>query len=80
MNKLEVLNLLNRIKAAYDRFEITQDRIELWCEFLANHDTEKVNTCLNRYIATEKFPPTISDVTNGGDTRKYVDNTPDYLK
>lgn len=80
MTKKEVVDLLTKIKTAYERFEITPEKIDLWCEFLADHDTDKVNTCLNRHIASEKFAPTIADVTNGGDTRKRVDNTPDYLK
>ncbi|MEN0648886.1 replicative helicase loader/inhibitor [Caldifermentibacillus hisashii] len=63
MNQQEVLKILNTINAAYSRFEVTDERLVLWSEMLADMDFNKVMNKLKKYIKERPFPPTIADIS-----------------
>lgn len=74
MTQTEVIKILKRIAAAYSRFEVTEDRLEIWFEHLLEMPYEGVLERLNKHIAKEKFPPTIAEISVFGSKKN------DHLK
>lgn len=72
MKRTETIKLLSLISTAYLNFELTEERIELWHEFLRNFQFEKGLLHLKRHIETNAFPPTIADILKK-DPNQYVD-------
>lgn len=61
----ETKELLKAIKAAYDRFEISQERAKFWHDILKDYEYAALLKNLKRYAATNKYAPTIADLTEG---------------
>lgn len=62
MNDEQALDVLQSITAAYDHFKLSDKRIDLWCEQLQGMDYKGVMLNLKHHIATNKFPPAISEI------------------
>ncbi|MDN4525351.1 replicative helicase loader/inhibitor [Fictibacillus fluitans] len=62
----EALDIVQRIAAAYARFDLTgkagEKRIELWTEHLLPMPYKPVLQNLNQHINTRAFPPSISEI------------------
>lgn len=81
MNKQELFKVLDNVHEYYDRFEVTQKRIDSWHEILKDYDFNVVMKNLKKYSTTSKFPPTIADLLEGQyrELRPY-DLTPEEIK
>jgi hypothetical protein len=82
MNKEQVFDILSLIKQYYDRFEVSQMKINAWHDVLEPEDFNAVYSILKEVVKTNKFPPTIAEIMptkqlNGvmgvEETRKYLD-------
>lgn len=62
MIKKETYNILQYVKAYYERFEITQEKINAWHNVLQAEDFEAVKQILSSYVRTNKFPPTVAEL------------------
>jgi hypothetical protein len=59
----QTYSILKHIAAAYPRFEITEQRLEVWHEYLQNMPYEQVLAKVKHHIASEKFPPSIAEIS-----------------
>lgn len=48
-----------KLSVNYDRFELTQDRMNLFYEYFRELNDEQWKYCVDEYIGTEQFAPTI---------------------
>ena len=62
MKHNEIMELLKYIKGAYPRFDITENTIDVWYDFLSDQSLTKVMKRLQRHISESRFEPTISDL------------------
>ena len=64
MNKSEFSRIAMAIKTYYPRFNIfpNQEAMDLWFFELKDLDFNVASLALRKYVNTEKFPPTISDL------------------
>jgi hypothetical protein len=62
MDKSSVLNLFEIMACNYPLFDISDEKLEVWNELLADQDFEKVKRNVLRHIKTEKYPPTIAEI------------------
>lgn len=62
MTKKQAAEVLIEIYNAYPRFEVTQSMIDTWYEFLKDQNPTTVMQKVKNHIASEKFPPTISEI------------------
>lgn len=58
----EVAKLLAVVAAAYPGFEVDEIRHNVWSEGLSDLDYQLANLAVRRYIALERFAPTIADI------------------
>jgi hypothetical protein len=63
MNKVQALEILKQIAAAYTQFDIDEKRIQVWCSHLEKMPFDLVMINLNRHIAEKRFPPTIAEIS-----------------
>lgn len=63
MTKSEVARLFERIVNFYPFFSGDLPKVNAWHEFLKEIPFENALTNLNQHIATEKFPPTIAELS-----------------
>lgn len=59
----QAVTILEYISAAYPRFEITEKRVEIWVEQLANMPYEKVLARLKQHIKEKPFPPSVAEIS-----------------
>ncbi|WP_163854588.1 replicative helicase loader/inhibitor [Paenibacillus elgii] len=72
MDRVEVIELFMKIKRHYASFDVMDvQKIDEWHRFLKDVPSGDVNANLDRYIAREKYPPTIAELV------KPVENTID---
>jgi hypothetical protein len=62
ISKNETYELLTLISEFYDRFEITQSRIDAWHLVLKGFEFEKIKENLLRYCRENKYPPKVADL------------------
>jgi len=62
MTEQEVKYILSRIAAAYPRFEITENIVEVWVEHLSEMPFEPVKRRLKNHIIEHAFPPSIAEI------------------
>lgn len=64
MTKSEFLNLSKAITTYYPRFNIFPDKpaLELWFDALQDMDYKLASVTLKKWVATEKWPPTIAEL------------------
>jgi hypothetical protein len=63
MTKADVLELFKMIKSIYPTFEVTQEKIDIWAKVMKDMDFERVKVRSNEHFATNKFPPTIAEIS-----------------
>lgn len=59
--------ILLQIKLAYPSFEMTNDAINMWTQFLLETDAEMAAQNLKEHIRGSKFPPTIHEIVKEND-------------
>lgn len=64
MNKSEFAILASAIKTYYPKEGLfpTKESMELWYRMLADIPYDAAENAVNRYVASNKFPPTIADI------------------
>lgn len=62
MTEQDVKKLLSLIKTAFPSFEISENVITLWTNFIKGEDYETVTENFREYTLTNKFQPTIHDM------------------
>lgn len=64
MERKEFKTLVKGMKAVYAQptFIPDQDAFNVWYELLRDLSYEQVNIAIQKYMLTEKFPPTIADI------------------
>jgi hypothetical protein len=62
MRASETAKILAVLAAAYPRFEVSETTHTVWQEMLADLDYAGVDLAARRYIATSKFPPSITEI------------------
>jgi hypothetical protein len=62
MNKEQVFEILSHIKLFYERFEVTQEKLNAWHNILEDEDFNAVYSILKGVVKTNKFPPTIAEI------------------
>lgn len=71
MNRAEVAELFKKIKRAYSSFDVMDiEKVDEWQSYLKNVSLEVALENLRRHIATEKFPPTIAELSRPLDPEK----------
>ncbi len=63
MTKRQVFDLLTFLKDVYPNLEVTQSKINTWTRLLKNQDPVRVMKNAEKYVLSNKFPPTIADLT-----------------
>ena len=74
MIKKETFALMESIQQFFPHFEITQSKIDSWQKVLSDADYKTVDDNLLKYVKSNKFPPTISDLVTKQDER--IQNIP----
>lgn len=62
MDRKETIKLFSLIANAYDMFDITEEKVELWSGMLADQEFNNVLGNLKNHIQREKYPPSIADL------------------
>lgn len=62
MNKSETIKLFSLIANAYDMFDVTEEKLELWSEMLKDQEFPNVLGNLKDHIQRGKYPPSIADL------------------
>lgn len=62
MNKSETIKLFSLIANAYDMFDVTEEKVELWSGMLADQEFPNVLENFKNHVQREKFPPSIADL------------------
>ncbi|MFR1698771.1 MAG: replicative helicase loader/inhibitor [Anaerovoracaceae bacterium] len=64
MTKQEFMKIANAMRTYFPRFEIlpNKEALELWYMELKDIEYEIAVTALRRYVATNKFPPSIAEI------------------
>jgi hypothetical protein len=62
ISKNETYELLTLISEFYDRFEITQSRIDAWHLALKGFEFERIKENLLHYCRENKYPPKVADL------------------
>lgn len=62
MEKQEIQEVLERIKAAWPSFKCEDATARVWCEKLKFYQIADVHDTINLLMDTEKFPPTLADI------------------
>lgn len=64
MTREEFKTLVKGMKAVYAQptFIPDQDAFNVWFELLKDIPYQQVNVAIQKYMLTEKFPPTIADI------------------
>lgn len=62
MTKVDVAKLLTMIAAMYPRFEITDFKIELWFDMIADIPFIVAQTALKKVMMESEFPPTVAQL------------------
>ena len=75
---------MGRLEANYgiDKFKITKQMFELWCEMFADLDKEGVKASIDEYIRNNEFPPTVASImkiykakeTQRKEAQDYIEN------
>lgn len=63
MTEEQALDIMGTIAAAYENFKLNEKRVIVWSEQLVKMDYKGVLHNLKRHINTNKFPPTIADIS-----------------
>lgn len=63
MTREEVIQVFKVIAYAYSQFEVSSEKVDVWHKFLKDQNPATVMMKVERHIATEKFPPTIAEIT-----------------
>ena len=80
MNKSQALEILNYLDDNYKDFELTEEKINYWCEQLSQYDYEDISNRLKELMSEERYsyqPPFLEAITRGI-TKKY--NKVDFSK
>jgi hypothetical protein len=72
MTEEQTVKILALIATAYPNFNLTDERVDLWHEFMRKFPFEKGLLHLKRHIETNSFPPTIADILKK-DPSQFVD-------
>jgi hypothetical protein len=62
MKESEVVKLLAIISAAWPSFELTEVRMQVWSQALADIDYAAGTTAVMRVLETSEFPPTVAAI------------------
>ena len=62
MNKKEVFEVLSYIKEVYKHFEVNQNTIDIWFEYLEDYELNEIKANLKNYVLKNEFPPKIKDL------------------
>lgn len=62
MDRSETIKLFSLITNAYDMFDVTEEKLELWATMLADQEFPNVLENLKAHIQRDKFPPSIADL------------------
>lgn len=76
MTKRQVAELLKFISDVYPSFDLTQSRIDTWYALLKDQNPAVIMKNAERYVSTQKFPPTIADLKEV----KVESRSNDFLK
>lgn len=71
MTREEFKTLVKGMKAVYAQptFIPDQDAFNVWFELLKDIPYQQANVAIQKYMLTEKFPPTIADIREKASTR-----------
>lgn len=62
MDKAETIKLFSLIANAYDMFDITEEKVDLWSAMLGDQELSNVLENFKSHAMREKFPPSIADL------------------
>lgn len=62
MERVETIKLFSLISNAYDMFDVTEEKVDLWDNMLRDQDFNIVLENLRNHIQREKYPPSIADL------------------
>lgn len=79
MNKQQVDDFIALIAGSYPSFELTKDRVKAWRMMLQDIDIDTATHRLKKHVAVNKFPPSIAEILNPGDTRRRRNQEPDTM-
>lgn len=63
MNRDQVKNLFKVLVKAYPSFEVDAEKVDIWTSIMKNMDYERVMARAQEHIQTNKFPPTIAEIS-----------------
>lgn len=62
MTRADIIRLFSLISNAYDMFEISEEKVEVWYSMLADQSFADVLANFKKHCQREKYPPSISDL------------------
>lgn len=62
MNRKQVYDVLSLLDAAYPHFVVDQSKVDTWSHLLHNQNPAVVMRNAERYILTNKYPPSLADL------------------
>lgn len=62
MDRNHVKEVFKVIKGVYPNFEVSSEKIDLWTRLLKDQNPAVVMRNTERYVLSQKFPPTIADL------------------
>lgn len=62
MNREDMKKVFKVIASVYPQFEVSTEKLDLWTRVMREHDPVGVLINAERYVLSNKFPPTIADI------------------
>lgn len=73
MTREEVKKLFKLIVMIYPHFEVTSSKLDTWTRLMKGQNPKRVMFMAERYAKTNRFPPTIADLSERIDETRNSD-------
>lgn len=64
LQKSEMLNLLNKIAAFYDRFGVSGEKVDAWYSIFKNYNYNDLEYAIEKFCQNSAKMPTVADIKN----------------
>src|SRR5690625_2846423 len=71
VNKKQIVEMFKLIKSVYPNFEVDQMKVDAWAKVMRGQDYDRIIIKLKEHKKTNKFPPTIAEITANAPKKNY---------
>lgn len=62
MDRKQVIEVFKLLKSVYPNFDVSTEKVDIWTRLLKDQNPAIVMKNAERYVLTQKYPPTIADL------------------